>query len=153
MHFFLISTMDLGLLHQLMIFWQLYLIELLSFSGGLGLLKLLHLTHPTLEMVCHAVPVHKLRSFEFAGVVFHLILSFLWNKRLQVASFVILHLSYYKLMTFLMMLSVILSILMKLLSLSMIVCPFWVYSTLLLLIVLNIDGFMWTSRSWVIWGT
>ena len=38
--FFLISSMVLGLLDQLLIFSQLYLIELLGLLTGLGLLKL-----------------------------------------------------------------------------------------------------------------
>ena len=38
--FFLISSLDLGLLDQLQIFSQLYLIELLGFLTGLGLLEL-----------------------------------------------------------------------------------------------------------------
>ena len=38
--FFLISTVVLGLLDQLQIFWQLYLAELLGLLTGLGLLKL-----------------------------------------------------------------------------------------------------------------
>ena len=40
LHFFLISSMVLGLLDQLQIFWQLYLIELLGFLTGLELIKL-----------------------------------------------------------------------------------------------------------------
>ena len=38
--FFLISTVVLGLLDQLQIFWQLCLAELLGLLTGLGLLKL-----------------------------------------------------------------------------------------------------------------
>ena len=38
--FFLISSMVLGFLDQLQIFWQLYLAKLLGFSTGLWLLKL-----------------------------------------------------------------------------------------------------------------
>ena len=38
--FFLISSMVLGLLNQLQIFWQLYLIELLGLLTQLGLLEL-----------------------------------------------------------------------------------------------------------------
>ena len=40
---FHISSMVLGLLDQLQIFWQLHLIELLGFLIGLGLLQLQHL--------------------------------------------------------------------------------------------------------------
>ena len=46
--FFLISSMVLGLLDQLLIFLQLYLIELLGLLTGLGLLDLLHLIYPKL---------------------------------------------------------------------------------------------------------
>ena len=46
--FFLISSMVLGLLDQLQIFWQLCLIELLGLLTGLGLLELWHLIYPRL---------------------------------------------------------------------------------------------------------
>ena len=46
--FFLISSMVLGLLDQLQIFSQLYLIELLGLLTGLGLLELWHLIYPRL---------------------------------------------------------------------------------------------------------
>ena len=45
---FLISSMVLGLLDQLQIFSQLYLIELLGLLTGLGLLELWHLIYPRL---------------------------------------------------------------------------------------------------------
>ena len=45
MVFFLISSTVLGLLNQLQIFLQLYLIELLGLLTGLGLLKLWHLIY------------------------------------------------------------------------------------------------------------
>ena len=45
---FLISSLVLGLLDQLQIFLQLYLIELLGLLRGLGLLELLHLIYPRL---------------------------------------------------------------------------------------------------------
>ena len=45
---FLISSMVLGLLNQLQIFSQLYLIELLGLLTGLGLLELWHLIYPRL---------------------------------------------------------------------------------------------------------
>ena len=44
----LISSTVLGLLDQLQIFPQLYLIELLGFSTGLGLIELRHLIYPRL---------------------------------------------------------------------------------------------------------
>ena len=40
--FWSIPSMVLGLLDQLQIFWQLYLMELVGLSVGLGLLELLH---------------------------------------------------------------------------------------------------------------
>ena len=43
---FLISSRVLGLLNQLQIFSQLYLIELLGLLTGLELLELWHLIHP-----------------------------------------------------------------------------------------------------------
>ena len=44
--FFLISSVILGLLNQLQIFWHLYLIELLGLLAGLGLLE--HFIYPRL---------------------------------------------------------------------------------------------------------
>ena len=46
---FLISSMVLGLLDQLQIFWQLYLIGLLGLLTGLESLELLHLIYPRLS--------------------------------------------------------------------------------------------------------
>ena len=105
--------MDLGLLHQLQIFLQLHLIELLGFLGGLGLLKLQHLIY--------------LRLLTGFGIL--VFFSFEWfqmgrlHKNIQLmqeflkAPFLVLHFSYYTLMTFLMMLPVILlSMLVILLS-------------------------------------
>ena len=43
---FLISSRILGLLNQLQIFWQLYLIELIGILTVLELLKLEHLMYP-----------------------------------------------------------------------------------------------------------
>ena len=48
MAFFLISSMVLGLLDQLQIFSQLYLIELPGLLTDLGLLELWHLIYPRL---------------------------------------------------------------------------------------------------------
>ena len=48
MVFFLISNMVLGHLDQLLIFSQLYLVELLGFLTGLGLFELWHLIYPRL---------------------------------------------------------------------------------------------------------
>ena len=87
------------------------------------------------DRVWHAGLLHKLKSYGISGQIFGLISSFLSNRRLQVvldeslhkniqlmweflkAPFLVLHFSYYTLMTFQMMLSVILlSMLMILLS-------------------------------------
>ena len=46
--FFLISSMVLGLLHHLQMFWQFHLIKLLKFVTGLGLLQLQYLIYPRL---------------------------------------------------------------------------------------------------------
>ena len=48
MAFFLISSVILGLLDQLQIFWQLNLIELLGLLTGLGLVELWYLIYPRL---------------------------------------------------------------------------------------------------------
>ena len=45
---FFVSSVVLGFLDQLQIFWQLYLIELLGLLTGLGLLELWHLIYPRL---------------------------------------------------------------------------------------------------------
>ena len=87
------------------------------------------------DRVWHAGLLHKLKCYRISGQIFDLISSFLSNRQLQVvldgslpkniqlmpeflkAPFLVLHFSYYTLMTFLMMLSVILlSMLMILLS-------------------------------------
>ena len=87
------------------------------------------------DRVWHAGLLHKLKSYGISGQIFSLISSFLSNRRLRVvldgkysqeypvnagvlkAPFLVLHFSYYTLMTFLMILSVILlSMLMILLS-------------------------------------
>ena len=62
--------MVLGLLDQLQIFSQLYLIELLEPLTGLGLLKLWHFIIPNL--------------FRILGQIFGLISSFLSNRQLRV---------------------------------------------------------------------
>ena len=71
---FLISSMVLGLLDQLQIFSQLYLIELLVLLTGLGLLELWHLIYPRLW---HAGPFLRLKSYGILGQIFSLIPSFL----------------------------------------------------------------------------
>ena len=77
------------------------------------------------DRVWHAGLLHKLKSYGISGQIFGLISSFLSNRGLRVVLdgkflkglFLVLHFSYYTLMTFLMILSVILlSMLMILLS-------------------------------------
>ena len=85
MVFFLISSIILGLLNQLQIFSQLYLIELLGLLTGLGLLKLWHLIYPkTIDRVWHAGRLHKLKSYGISDQIFGLIFSFVSNRQLRV---------------------------------------------------------------------
>ena len=134
--FFLISSMVLGLLDQLQIFLQLCLIELLGLLTGLGLLELEHLIYPRLLTEFGMLVFFTNLSFmEFQVRYLALFLLFLviggfglfWmgnlHKNIQLmlvflkGLFLVLHFSYYTLMTFLIMLSVILlSMLMILLS-------------------------------------
>ena len=128
--------MDLDLLDQLQMFLQLYLIELLGLLTGLALLELWHLIYPRLltgfvmlffftnlslmEFQVRYLPLFLLFSvidgseWFWMGILhrnIQLMLEFLKD------SFLVLHFSYYTLMTFVMMLSVILlSMLMTLLS-------------------------------------
>ena len=136
MVFFLISSMVLGLLDQMLIFSQLYLIELLGLLTGLGLLELWHLIYPRLltgfGMLVFFTNL-SLMEFQVRYLVLFLLFSvkdsFKWfwmgnlhnNIQLMLeflkAPFLVLHFFYYTLMTFLMMLSVLLvSMLMILLS-------------------------------------
>ena len=73
--YFLISSIVLGLLYQLLIFWKLYLIELLE-----------HVTGPGLEFdrIWHAGLLNKLKSHGILGWTFCLILSFLGNRQFWV---------------------------------------------------------------------
>ena len=131
MTFFLISSMILSLLNQ-QISLQLYLIQLLGFLIGLGLLELWHLMYP--RLLTEFGHFHKLKSYVISGQIFGPIL-YLSNSRPWVVldekfsqeypvnaevpwpPFLILHFFYYTLMTFLKMLFVaLLSILMILLS-------------------------------------
>ena len=137
-YFFLIFSMVLGLLDQLQIFLQMYQIELLRILTGLGLLELQHLIYTSLltefGMLVFFTNLSPM-SYGISGQIFGLISSCLSNRQLRVVlddklhkniqlmgeflkvPFLVLHFSYYKLMTFLMMLSVILlSMLMMLLS-------------------------------------
>ena len=77
--------MVLGLLNQLQIFSQMYLIELLGLSTGPGLLDLWHLIYPRLLTGFGMLAfIHKLKSYEISGQIFGLISSFLSNRRLRV---------------------------------------------------------------------
>ena len=84
MAFFLISSMVLGLLDQLQIFSQLYLIELLGFLTDLGLLQLWHLIYPRLLTGFGMLVFFKLKFYGISGQIFGLISPFLSNRRLQV---------------------------------------------------------------------
>ena len=128
--------MVLGLLDQLQIFSQLYLIELLGLLTSLGLLELWHLIYPRLLTGFGMLVFFTNLSFmEFQVRHFALFLlssviddfGWLWIEGLQKniqlmrefikAPFLVLHFSYYRLMIFLTMLFVILqSLLMILLS-------------------------------------
>ena len=76
MAFFQISSMVLGLLDQLQIFSQLYLIELLGLLTSLGLLD----TLKAFDRVWHAGLLHKLKSYGIFGQIFGLS-SFLSNRQ------------------------------------------------------------------------
>ena len=125
--FFLISSMVLGLLDQLQIFSQLYLIELLQLLTGLGLLELWHSLYPRLltgfDILVFFTNL-SLMEFQVRYLALFLLFSviddFEWfwmeslHKNIQLmreflkAPFLVLHFSYYTSMTFLMMLSLIL---------------------------------------------
>ena len=128
--------MVLGLLDQLLIFSQLYLIELLGLLTGLGLLELWHLIFPRLltgfDMLVFFTNL-SLMEFQVRYLALFLLFSVIddfewfWMESLQKniqlmweffqAPSLVVHFSYYTSMTFLMMLSVILpSMLMILLS-------------------------------------
>ena len=125
--------MVLGLLDQLQIFSQLYLVELLGFLTGLTSLELYHLIYPRLLTAFGMLVFFtNLKSYGISDQIFCFILfsvtgGFKWlgslHKNIQLmleflkAPFLVLHFSYCTLMTFLMMLYVIqLSMLMILLS-------------------------------------
>ena len=129
MVFFLISSMVLGLLDQLQIFLQLYLIELLGLLTGLGLLELWHLIYPRLltgfGMLVYFTNLN-LMEFQVRDLALSLLFSVIdvfecfWmgslhnNIQLMLeflkGPFLVLHFCYYTLMTFLMMLDVICNI-------------------------------------------
>ena len=126
--------MVLGLLNQLQIFLQLYLIELLGLLTSLGLLERWHLTYPRLltgfgmlvfftNLSLMEFQVRYLALF----LLFSIIDGFEWfwmqslHKNIQImleffkAPFLVLHFSCYTLMIFLTMLSVILLSIMMIL--------------------------------------
>ena len=77
--------MVLGLLDQLLIFSQLYLIELLGLLTGLGLLELWHLIYPKLLIEFGMLVFFtNLSLIEFQVRYLCLISSFLRNRRLRV---------------------------------------------------------------------
>ena len=133
---FLVSSMVLGLLDQLQIFLQLYLIELLVLLRGLGLLELQQLIYPRLltgfGMLVFSTNL-SLMEFQVRQLALFLLLSvidgfkWLWmknlHKNIQLTleffkdPFFVVHFSQYTIMFFLLMLPVILvSVLMILLS-------------------------------------
>ena len=87
MWLFLISSIVLGLLDQLQIFWQLYLIELLGLVTGLRLLKLHHLIYPRLltgvGMMAYFTNV-RLMEFQVRYLALFLLFSVLTFRQLQV---------------------------------------------------------------------
>ena len=136
MAFFLISSLVLGLVNQLQIFPQLYLIELLGLLIGLDLLELWHLIYARLltgfDMLVFFTDL-SLMEFQVGYLALYLMLSLrdgfelFWmeslykNVQLMLeflkAPFLVLHFSYCISMIFMMMLSVILlSMLIILLS-------------------------------------
>ena len=72
--------MVLGLLDQLLIFSQSYLIELLGLLTGLANLDI----SKAFDRVWHAGLLHKLKSYGISGQICGLISSFLSNRRLRV---------------------------------------------------------------------
>ena len=134
--FFLISSMVLGFVDQLQIFLQLYLIEFLGLLTGLGLLELWHWIYPRLLTGFGMLVFFKnlsLTEFQVRYLVLFLLFSiidkfeWLWlesfRRNIQLmlefieAPFLVLHFSYYTIITLLKMFFVILqSMLMILLS-------------------------------------
>ena len=127
MGFFVISSMVLGLLDQLQIFLQLYLKELLGFLTGLGPrlltgfgmlvfftnLSLMEFQARYLALFLHFSVIDSFQWFWMGSLHKNIELMLEFLK----APYLVLHFSYYTLMTSLMMLSVILlSMLMKKLS-------------------------------------
>ena len=119
--------MVLGLLNQLLIFSQFYLIKLLGLLTGLGLLELRHLIYPKLLIECGMLVFFtKISALFLLSSVIDDFESF-WmeslHKNIQLmreflkTTFLVLHFSCYTLMIFLMMLyMILLSMLMILVS-------------------------------------
>ena len=85
MAFFLISSMASGLLDQLQIYWQLYLIELLRpFDRSEVTLAVAHDISKAFDRVWYAGLLHKLKSYGNSSQVFGLSSSFLSNRQLRV---------------------------------------------------------------------
>ena len=76
--------MVLGLLDQLQIFWQLYLIELLGFLTGLGLQVLLHMLYPRLSTEFGMLVFFTNVSVMEFQVRYLALFFFLGNRRLRV---------------------------------------------------------------------
>ena len=74
--------MVLGILNQLQILLQLYLIELIRLLTGLWLLELQHLISKVFGGVWHANLLHKLKSCGISGQIFGLTSSFLSNRQI-----------------------------------------------------------------------
>ena len=72
------SSMVLGLLDQLQIFLQIYLIELLTFNrfGATWYIQ------GRVDRVLNTGLLHKLKSYEISGQIFGFICSFLSNRPL-----------------------------------------------------------------------
>ena len=78
---FLISSMVLGLLNQLQIFSQLYLIELLGLFNRSGATRAMALgISKTFDRVWYIGLLHKLKSYGISGHMFGLISYFLLNR-------------------------------------------------------------------------
>ena len=77
--------MVLDLLHQLQIFSQPYLIELLELLTDQGATRAMVLDiSKAFDRVWHAGLLHKLKSYGISGQIFGLISSFLSNRQLRV---------------------------------------------------------------------
>ena len=119
---FFISSMVLGLFHQLQIFWQLRLIELLGLLAVLGLLELWHLIYPRLSTEFGMLVFFTnlgLMEFQVRHLALFLLFSIIGSlggsdekfyKNVQLmleflkGPFLVLHFSCYTLMNFLMIL-------------------------------------------------